>query len=104
MPQKQLALQSRKAMFSLKRTSQSMRLNHKTILSVFDLYVSSIANYTYEVWGFHTAPDFRKGLLRFWQRILNVKLLPIAMVYLELCFPLIKQSKNSQILVQTYAY
>ena len=55
--QKKLSLQCRKAMFSLKRKCNGMNFNHKTLLSLFDTYVSSIAFYGCEIWGCHSAPD-----------------------------------------------
>jgi hypothetical protein len=45
--QKQLSLQCKKALFSLKRKFKNMSLNFTTLLSLFDTYVGSIANYGY---------------------------------------------------------
>ena len=49
--QKQLSLQGRKAMFSLKSKTNEMYLNTETMLSLFDTYVESVLNYGYEIWG-----------------------------------------------------
>ena len=83
--QKQLSLQCRKAMFGLKRKCSQMNFNHMTLLTLFDTYVASIANYGSEIWGFHSAPDLEKVHLDFCKSILGVKRsTPNPMVYCEL--------------------
>ena len=81
--QKQLSLQCRKAMFAMKRKCSDMTLNYNTLLSLFDTYVSSIANYGYEIWGLHSSPDIEKVHLDYCKNILGVKR-PNSMVYCEL--------------------
>jgi uncharacterized protein YutD len=51
----------------------NMSLNFKTLLSLFDTYVRSIANYGCEVWGTHSAPDIEKVHMDFCKSILGVK-------------------------------
>ena len=89
--QKNLSLQSRKAVFALKSKCSPLYLNHVTLLSLFDTYVSSVCNYACEVWGFHTAPDIEKVHLDYCKNILGVKRsTPNSMVYNELGrYPLI---------------
>ena len=58
--QKQLASQGRKAMFALKSSVSNLRLNHSSLLSLFDTYVCSILSYGREVWGYHKGPYIEK--------------------------------------------
>jgi hypothetical protein len=46
----------------------------KTMLSLFDSFVSSILSYSSEVWGFTKNKDIERIHLKFCKRILNVKL------------------------------
>ena len=71
--QKQLSLQCRKAMFALRRKCMHMDLNYVTLLSLFDTYVTSIGNYSCEVWGFHSAPDIERVHTDFCKNMLGVK-------------------------------
>lgn len=83
--QKQLASQGRKALFALKKACAPMYLNFSTLLSLFDTYVGSVAGYSSEVWGFHTAPDIEKLQLDFCKSMLGVKRsTPNVMIYFEL--------------------
>ena len=63
--QKQLAAQGRKALFAMRANTLDMSLNHCTMFSLFDTYVSSILNYGCEVWGSHKAHDVEKVHLDF---------------------------------------
>ena len=63
--QKQLSLQGRKAMFSLKSKTNEMYLNTETMLSLFDTYVGSVLNYGCEIWGFHNSKDVEKVQLQY---------------------------------------
>jgi hypothetical protein len=83
--QKQLALQCRKALFALKRKYIDLQLNSVTLINLFDTYVSSIANYASEVWGFHLGADIEKVHLAFCKSTLRTKTsTPSSMVYYEL--------------------
>ena len=60
-------------------------MNYCTLLSLFDTYVGSVANYACEVWGFHKAPDIEKLQLDFCKNILGVRRsTPNVMIYYEL--------------------
>ena len=62
-----------------------MSLNFTTLLSLFDTYVGSIANYGCEVWGAHSAPDIEKVHMDFCKSILGVKSATTnAVIYCEL--------------------
>ncbi|XP_071123308.1 uncharacterized protein [Mytilus edulis] len=83
--QKMLANQGRKALFSLYSKIYDDCFNHETMLSLFDTYVSSILNYSCEVWGHHKAENIEKVHLSFLKRILKVKTTTVNyMVYSEL--------------------
>ena len=83
--QKHLSLQCKKALFALKRKCTNMSLNFTTLLSLFDTYVGSIANYGCEVWGAHSAPDIEKVHMDFCKNILGLKSATTnAMIYFEL--------------------
>ena len=72
-------------MFAMKRKCSDITLNYNTLLSLFDTYVSSIANYGCEIWGLHSAPDIEKVHLDYCKNILGVKRsTPNSMVYCEL--------------------
>ena len=82
--QKQLAAQGRKALFALRANITDMSLNHCTMFSLFDTYVSSILNYGCEVWGSHRAHDIEKVHLDFCKNILGVtRRTNNVMVYIE---------------------
>ena len=71
--QKQLSLQGRKAMFSLKSKTNEMYLNTETMLSLFDTYVGSVLNYGCEIWGFQNGRDLEKVQLKYLKTLLGVK-------------------------------
>ena len=82
--QKQLAAQGRKALFAMRANTLDMSLNHCTMFSLFDTYVSSILNYGCEVWGSHKAHDVEKVHLDFCKNILGVtRRTNNVMVYIE---------------------
>ena len=81
--QKQLSLQGRKVMFSLKSKTNEMYLNTETILSLFDTYVASVLNYGCEIWGFHNGKDIEKVQLQYLKTLLGVKKKSSAVVYCE---------------------
>ena len=71
--QKQLSLQGKKAMFSLKSKTNEMYLNTETMLSLFDTYVRSVLNYGCVIWGFHNGKDVEKVQLQYLKTLLGVK-------------------------------
>ena len=80
-----LANQGRKAVFNLCSKTHDDCYNCETLLSLFDTYVSSILNYSCEVWGNHRSDDIEKVHLYFLKRILKVKKTAVNnMVYCEL--------------------
>ena len=72
-------------MFNLYSKIYNDCFNVETLLSLFDTYISSILNYSCEVWGDHKASDIEQVQLKFLKRILKVKTSTINyMVYCEL--------------------
>ena len=70
--QKQLARQGRKAMFAMRSNVSDLMLNHCTLFSLFDTYVTSIISYGSEVWGMHAGKDIEKVHLDYCKHVLGV--------------------------------
>ena len=71
--EEQLADQSRKAMFALRKNIRGMSLNIETLLSLFDCYIGGIASYASEIWGTHKGNNVEKVHTDFCKQILGVK-------------------------------
>ncbi|XP_033731490.1 uncharacterized protein LOC117321133 [Pecten maximus] len=82
---KHLAEQGRKALFALRSKCNNLNLNIKTMLHLFDTYISSILCYACEVWSTHNALEVEKVHLEFCKILLGVKKSTCnAMIYIEL--------------------
>ena len=86
--QKSLSNQGRKALFNLYSKFHDdcfNHVNHETLLSLFDTYVSCILNCGCEVWGPHRGEDIEKVHLNFLKRTLKVRRSTVNfMIYFEL--------------------
>ena len=71
--QKHLADQGRKALFALHYKCKHLSVNCKTMLHLFDTYITSILCYSCEVWGFCKGIEVEndmvtgsEGICRWW--------------------------------------
>ena len=82
---RQLSSQARKALFSLYTNVKNMYLNVKTSLLLFDMYIGSILQYAFEIWGLHHGDCLEKVHLYFCKRLLGFKKSSCnVMIYAEL--------------------
>ena len=80
-----LASQCKKSLSCLLVKMKTLHLNVSTKLSLFDTYISSIANYGCEIWGLHPAHELERVHLDFCKQVLSVKKSTVSMmVYSEL--------------------
>ena len=70
--QKQLACQSRRAMFALKSNDKNICLNVEILILPSHTYIASILNYGCEVWGSHSAIGVEKVYIEYIKSILGV--------------------------------
>lgn len=72
-------------MFGILKLCNEIYLNIEIKLSIFDIYVFSVFNYGFEIWGFYFGDEIEWVYINFCKRILKVKKCMLNfMVYLEL--------------------
>lgn len=72
-------------MFGILKLCNEIYLNIEIKLSIFDIYVFSVFNYGFEIWGFYFGDEIERVYINFCKRILKVKKCTLNfMVYLEL--------------------
>ena len=72
--EKQLAEQGRKASFALSKQIKDMYLNVESTIFLFDTYISSILNYTSEVWGMDKGVNITLRFLQTFVRCYEIDL------------------------------
>ena len=71
--QKHIAALGKKSLFCLMKEVKKHNFNIKTLISLFDTYVSPVLNYCGELWGYVKAQDIERVQTMFLKRILGVK-------------------------------
>ena len=71
--QKHIAALGKKSLFCLMKEVKKHNFNIKTLISLFDTYVSLVLNYCGELWGYVNAQDIERVQTMFLKRILGVK-------------------------------